>query len=420
MSGFRLGTLFVYVRSAFHYFRLKGCARGCDRGRKTSVYSKSLSFESGFMWDQVRSIDWSQTSLGSRDDWPRSLVATLRMVLSSKQTICFWWGPELLQFHNEAYLPLLGERVHGAIGKPFQELWPDVAADVMPYLEKALSGEGTWTENLPLIMTRSGYPEQTYWSFSYSPLYDDGGKISGVLNITTETTKYVLASQARQTENDELSEALDDAQETIAEQREKDRTRRLIQRELSHRLKNLFAMVNAIVNQSMRMDAPIEEIRTSISSRIRALSNAQDLLVNSQDGTATIQDVIEATLLPHQNHQRQVAISGPEIVVATQQGMGIALAVHELATNAAKYGALSVPGGMVEVAWSSDGKSFRFDWREKGGPVPTSTSQKGFGTRILQRIVPGYFEGSASAEYSSSGFVYTLDGTIAADDDYVS
>lgn len=379
------------------------------------MHSSSVSFETGLMWDQVRSIDWSQTSLGPRDNWPKSLKATLRMILASKQTICFWWGPELRQFHNERYMPLLGDRAEGSMGKPFLELWPDVADDVMPMMKTALSGEGTWVENMPLTMTRYGYPEQTYWSFSYSPLYDDEGRIAGVLNITTETTQYVNASIARQDENEALSDALDDAQDTIVEQRERERTRRIVQRELAHRLKNSFSMVNAIVSQSMRGDVSLEDARSTISARIQALANAQDVLVNAAENGALIGEVVDTALKPHEHVTRQIEVVGPEIAVPAQQGMGIALAVHELATNAAKYGALSVPDGRISVSWSLDSGDFRFDWRETGGPEPTPSTRKGFGSRILERIVPGYFTGVASSRFEATGLTYSLSGKVGDD-----
>lgn len=369
------------------------------------------------MWDRVRSIDWSKTSLGAGDGWSYSLKSTLRMVLETRQPVCFWWGRDLLQFYNEAYAPILGDREDRAFGAPFRELWSDIIDDLDPYMQKALSGHGTWEEDMPLIMYPFGEPVQTYWSFSYSPLYDDDGDIAGVINITTDNTTAVTIKRTWADENEKLTDALDDAQDTIVHQRERERTRRVVQTELSHRLKNSFAMVNAIVGQSLRGATSISDAGNAITSRLHAMSNAQDVLINALEGGALIGTVVETALKPHENGARQITIEGPDVTIPAQQGMGMALAVHELATNAVKYGALSVPDGKVDVSWSLDGNQFKFSWMESGGPEPTPSTRKGFGSRILDRIVPGYFSGGASSRFDPTGLAYTLVGTIDVGDD---
>jgi len=332
------------------------------------------------------------------------------MVLNTKQPVCFWWGPDLLQFYNEAYAPILGHREDRSFGVPFRDVWSDIIDDIHPYMQKALSGLGTWEKDMPLIMYPFGEPVQTYWSFSYSPLYDDDGKIAGVINITTDSTPAVTFSE-------KLAEALDDAQETIEQQRERERARRVVQKELSHRLKNSFAMVNAIVGQTLRGATSISDAGTAITSRLHALSNAQDVLINAVEEGALLRTVVETALKPHENGACQIIIEGSPVTIPGNQGLGMALAVHELATNAVKYGALSVPDGKVDVSWSLEGDQFKFFWVESGGPEPTLSARKGFGSRILDRIVPGYFAGNASSTFGPAGLTYTLVGKIDALDD---
>ena len=124
----------------------------------------------GQMAQKIMAFDWASTSLGPMQAWPRSLTNILQTVLASRQPICFWWGPDLLQLHNDDYLPMLADRVDRALGMPFRELWSDVWQDVEPFVEQALRGHGTWAENLPLKMVRNGRAVETYWTFSYSPL----------------------------------------------------------------------------------------------------------------------------------------------------------------------------------------------------------------------------------------------------------
>ena len=116
---------------------------------------------SGRMAQQILSFDWAGTSLGPIGSWPRSLRNILSTVLASRQPICFWWGPDLLQFHNDDYLPVLADRQDRALGAPFEEMWADVWDGVKPFVDEAMAGRGTWAENLPLDMVRNGGPCRT-------------------------------------------------------------------------------------------------------------------------------------------------------------------------------------------------------------------------------------------------------------------
>ena len=159
----------------------------------------------GWIGHAILAKDWSQTSLGPISGWPVSLCTTLRLVLTTRQSANFYWGPDLLQFFNEAYAPTVVGMPGDPIGAPFKEFWGEVYEGVRPYLERALEGEGTWEEDLPLTLTRNGVTEQTYWTFSYSPLYDDSGDIAGFLNLVTETTKDVRTRATLQQVQKQLS-----------------------------------------------------------------------------------------------------------------------------------------------------------------------------------------------------------------------
>ncbi|WP_019997779.1 sensor histidine kinase [Aureimonas ureilytica] len=363
--------------------------------------------EDGAIWDAIRCVVWEETSLGPMERWPFTLRALLRSLLTSKQPMCLWWGPDLLQFHNEAYLPMLGARVEGAIGKPFSVLWSDVWESVKPYLDEALAGRGTWVEDLPLTMTRNGFAEETFWSFSYSPLFDDEGRIAGVLNIVTETTRLMRERRELEALNHNLSESL-------ARQEEGERQRRVLQRELSHRMKNTLAMVQAVVTQSLRHATSLEEATSVASSRIQALGRAQDMLTESDWTIADLRTAVDAAIKPHVDRDGRFLVTGPTLELSAQQAMGIALALHELATNAVKYGALSADEGKVHLHWATaeDGE-FQFEWREEGGPEVRLAGRKGFGTRLTERVVPGYFNGSAETDFQPTGVVYRLRGQLS-------
>jgi len=376
----------------------------------------------GEMGRAIRGFDWTATALGPPARWPFALKTITRTVLSSRQPMCFWWGPELLQFHNDAYVPILADRAEGAIGTPFPVLWADVWNDVRPFVEEAFAGRGTWMENLPLLMTRQGFPQETFWTFSYSPLHGDGGEVEGVLNIVTETTAAILgrraldaANAALVRANESLAEEFGKAQAALAAQHEAEKRQRLLQHELSHRMKNTLSMVQAVVTQSLRHASDMTDAAQMASARIQALGRAQDMLTASDWKASDILAVVEASVTPHRDGDARFAISGPPIDLEAQQAMGLALAIHELATNAAKYGALSNEGGTVTISWNVSGQNgFRFLWREAGGPRIETPTRRGFGSRLTERVVPGYFAGEAVLDYAPSGFCYTLDGSLKA------
>ncbi|MCD5993771.1 response regulator [Pseudomonas sp. CDFA 602] len=144
----------------------------------------------------IRSNDWSTTSLGPMDQWPSSLKNALNLLLNSPESMYLLWGPELIFFHNDAYAPILGPRKDHAIGAFMRELWADVWDQVAPLVNDALAGKAGRWQNMPLVMARYGQVEQTWWSFSFSPLIDEHGVTVGMLCLTTETTQNYLDQQA--------------------------------------------------------------------------------------------------------------------------------------------------------------------------------------------------------------------------------
>ncbi|MEX6509099.1 sensor histidine kinase [Jiella sp. M17.18] len=375
------------------------------------AFVSDLLREGGRMGAAIAGKDWSKTSLGPFASWERSLLTVLRLVLATRQPICFWWGPDLLQFHNDAYLPMLWDRAETALGAPARELWADVWPGVEPMVDAALSGRGTWNENLPLQIVRNGSPRDSFWTFSYSPLHDDRGEIVGLLNIVTETTDAVQDRAGLAEANRLLAEEVERTKAALAAQREAERRQHVLQRELSHRLKNTLAIVQAVVSQSLRHAASPEEAAQLAFDRIGALDRAQDMLTTASWEAADIGAVVAAAVEPHRDRGDRITLAGPSADVSAKQAMGLSLALHELATNATKYGALSVPAGRVAINWGfdADGGLF-FEWQETGGPAVAPPKRKGFGARLTERVVPAYFEGSAVLEYHPDGVRYRLTG----------
>lgn len=142
---------------------------------------------------RILSHDWASTPLGPISGWSPTLCTTLSMMLNSRFAMCLSWGPDLVFFYNDAYAPMLNTRHPQALGGFFREVWSDVLADIEPLVQQALKGSSTFSQNLPLLMERDGRLQQTWFTFSYSPVYDLNGAIQGFLNITMETTKLMQA-----------------------------------------------------------------------------------------------------------------------------------------------------------------------------------------------------------------------------------
>jgi len=144
---------------------------------------------------KMRETDWTATPLGDPSGWTDALKIPLRMLLTSRFEMWLGWGPDLCFFYNDAYMPTLGVKHPAALGRPFQEVWSEVYADVKDQVDRVATGGSTWNDALLLLLERSGFPEETYHSFSYSPLHDAEGRIAGLLCVVSEETERVITER---------------------------------------------------------------------------------------------------------------------------------------------------------------------------------------------------------------------------------
>lgn len=148
---------------------------------------------------QMRAHDWGATPLGDPRSWPENLKIPLRMLLTSRFEMWLGWGDDLHFFYNDAYIPTLGIKHPVMLGRPFEEVWAEVYHEVADQVLKVRAGEATWNEELLLLLQRSGHPEETYHSFSYSPLYGENGAVDGLLCVVSEQTERVIAARRLET-----------------------------------------------------------------------------------------------------------------------------------------------------------------------------------------------------------------------------
>lgn len=457
--------------------------------------------------DLIRRHDWSATSLGPPEGWPQSLRTIIDMMQAAGHAMCVMWGPDRTFLYNDAYAPILGLRHPSALGLPTRTVWPEIWADIAPLVERTFAGETVTFEELPLVMTRNGFEEETWWDFSYSPLRDEHGTVAGLLNVTLDVGGRVIARRERDAAIAELrdSEAFNrsvlgastdcikvveldgtlsfmteggmhvmeisdfndvrgcpwpdflkedgstlarDALEAARQGRsshfvtEADtflgtprswsvsvspildadgRTSRilsvsrdvtelaqareqlvLLNGELAHRIKNMMSVVQAIAGQTIGKVADAGTMR-AFGDRLATLAASHDLLTGRNWSAAPLEEVARRSLSTF--GEDRFDLSGPPVEVGSRATLACSLLLHELATNAVKYGALSVPDGKVAVAWKLQdegaGDNLHLSWRERGGPPAIRPTRKGFGSRIIGMGLTG--SGGVTLDYGTNG-----------------
>lgn len=199
---------------------------------------------------------------------------------------------------------------------------------------------------------------------------------------------------------------------------EAQRQQRLLNDELSHRLKNQLAVVQSIVNQTLRGSEVEGAARSVLEQRLRALGKASDVLTRSSWEAADLETLCRG-VLEHVAEEGRVRIQGDRTRLAQHVVMPLALVLHELATNAVKYGALSNETGLIDLWWkvepSAEGEPhFQLQWKEHGGPEVIKPTRSGFGTKPIERSLAGYFEGAVSVDYRPDGLVFEIDSPAAS------
>lgn len=268
-------------------------------------------------------------------------------------------------------------------GRPWTDLWEGGGkSEAQVALAAAQAGGNARFQGV--VATAAGKPR--YWDVQVSPIIAPDGKPEAILCVSRDITE----------------------QHAVQERY------RLLAGELNHRIKNLLAMVSGIVNQSLRgSDEPLEALKQRLAERLQALSAAQDVLMAASRHGADLIRLVETVLAPHRVGQR-ITVGGPPVTLSSKCALAMALALHELGTNAVKYGALSRNGGHVDVSWRDEAGMFRLRWQETGGPSVEPPQRRGFGLQMIEKVLGGYFAGKAQIDFSPGGIVLTLEAPTAA------
>ena len=199
----------------------------------------------------------------------------------------------------------------------------------------------------------------------------------------------------------------------ITERKEAQARHDMLTGEIQHRTKNLFAVVQAVVTRSFAGKNTVSEAQAAVVSRLASLAQTHLMLMDHEWEGTELDELVRLELKPYAD---RVRANGPSLILSAKAAQNFALALHELATNAAKYGALSVPGGQVYITWSvakaNGSGQFTFRWQERGGPSVSPPTQKGFGSTVLEHVMAEYFNSPPRIEFASGGLSYEIVGSL--------
>jgi PAS domain S-box-containing protein len=278
----------------------------------------------------------------------------------------------------------LGRSPEEIVGHGDDQLMPPVARPVIAALKQSVIDTG----ELARSQVRMPLGEKEFWyDVAVEPHYAGNGEIVGIIGSKVDITQL----------------------------KEQEARIRMLLREVTHRSKNLLSVVQGIARQSAANSGSIDELIEGFSARLQALAQSHDLLVQSNWAGASMSELVSSQL----GHYAEligsrIEVGGPPLHVGADGAQHIGMALHELATNAAKYGALSVPEGRVRVSWwvcsdATGAKRCTLDWHEQGGPPVEPPARPGFGLVVLKRVTGSAVGGTVQLDFGPDGLHWTLD-----------
>jgi PAS domain S-box-containing protein len=387
------------IRSVIHPDDLARADAEIDRVR-ASGGTYDLEFRILSPAQNVRWIAATGEALVDRDDTPLRLIganydvtefknaaetnAQLAAVIQSSQDAVMSMSVDgVFRTWNPGAETLFGYRADEIIGKPIQTLYPEGGQEEYESVYLGLR-EGQRLRSDVVRRHKDGRLIDV--NINVSPMYGPGGRLSGFSSIVRD----------------------------ISERKEQEAHLRLVMRELSHRSKNLLAVIQAMARQTARSSSDLDEFEKNYSQRLQALSASQDLIVHQNWHGAPLAELLRSILVPFVDDvETRIDLHGPSLNVTPTAAQNLALSIHELATNASKYGALSVPAGRVSLTWNhvrgdNGDDRIRIAWVEKGGPPVKEPRRKGFGHIVIKKMIAQALDADVELVFAPDGVTWTL------------
>jgi len=279
---------------------------------------------------------------------------------------------------------ILGRTVAEIVGRTQQEVIPEAGQEAGAGIKRAVIETGEPARG-DVRIPYDGI--ETWYDLTVHPLTDEHGTTTGVIAGAVEITRY----------------------------KEQEARIRLLMRELTHRSKNLLTVIQAIMRQTASNSDSIEDFETRFSARLQSLAGSHDLLVREDWQGASMRDLVRSQLGHYEDRiDSRIELTGDSLQIRPDAAQHIGMALHELATNAAKYGALSMPNGKVGISWKvqpgADGIAMcTLSWEESGGPPVERPGRRGFGRVVIERTVARALHGEVRIDYAATGLRWTLE-----------
>jgi len=432
----------------------------------------------------------------------------IELCLASAFPSFVFWGPDLLQFHNDAAMRLIrSQGLEKKLGLPMREVWPVNWGLVKPLAERILQGETIYLEDFNFPATPPG-PGEVLFTCSGSPLRDGAGLVAGLFVTMVETTRSARTEGGLQEDQRRLSSLVEgipqliwraasgghwnwaspqwsahtgqSAEESLGhgwlralhpddheialeawrradagekydaeyrilhageqryrwfqnratpirdeegritewlgtstdvdELRRMEEHQRLLLAELQHRGRNMLSVIRSIIRRTVRASDTVEDLAMHLDGRINAFARVQAAVTRDPRAGIELAQMVADELLAHAaREEKRLRMEGPPVHLRPKAAETLGLAIHELATNAVKYGALSVPQGRIEVTWRIEPSRLVIDWRESGVPGPVGPLREGFGTDLLERTLPYELNGTVRQAFEEGGLHCTIE-----------
>jgi PAS domain S-box-containing protein len=333
-----------------------------------------------FRFDEIKLLERAQEAERQHSALVEEAEDFRRLFQQAPGFIAVLFGPEhIFTFANDAYLRLVGGRQ--LLGRRVRDALPEIAGQgFFQMLDKVYgSGRALGGEAVRVMLRHSDdeEPQERFLDFSYDPIRDQEGNVTGVFVQGMDRTEAVKVQ----------------------------RRQRLLLDELNHRVKNTLATVQSIAFQTMHSAPDLESARANLEARLMALSKAHNLLSAQEWAHTELSTLLRQELRVH--GEERVEIRGPWLLLDPKSSIALALVTHELSTNAAKYGSLSHPHGTVSVSWQITrlpAPVLDLVWAERGARPIEPPQREGFGSRMIDRVVAGELGGAYEPDYASDGF----------------
>lgn len=284
---------------------------------------------------------------------------------------------------NGAYLEMLEVALEDILGKYVFDVFPeadDRVGSLKAVFENTLDGTPTVASEIPFRTRRDGVIKDQWWTVRHSMVEHEGRKY--LIQFTRNVTDQVKLRDMRNA----------------------------LLGEMQHRVGNIFTIIHALARQTARVSETVPDFMRNFDDRLTAFLRVNRQLAGDHEGLESLRDVIEDQLMVHANEARdRISIDGPDYPLSVVQSQAVGMAVHELATNSIKYGALGPSEGKLSITWDVlPGNGCLFRWQETGIEPGVEPGKSGYGTMLLNTIIPSQLDGSAAREFDDDSMLYSL------------